>query len=257
MSAEHSHSHTAPTLYRPSSAHHLKAAYQRNMLVGLLGAVLLVSVPCLVPAWWPKDVIEDPPGPEELPQDTFDLPIGEEIIIIRDQPAGPKRSGGTPKAPDAAGLFVDSVAVVPDSVECDDSEPGFGNRRWGDPLLGEGDPFGVDGFGEDGVVFIPDTNVYDAGKGLDRLPELIDMNEPEYPQAAKRLSAEGTVVLEVQVDRTGSVERVTVLSDSNPGFGFSQAAVAAARTAVFSPALRNGQPVRCRVMFPVEFVIRK
>jgi protein TonB len=83
-----------------------------------------------------------------------------------------------------------------------------------------------------------------------RPPERVTFVKPEYPEIARRARAEGKVILEIVVGRTGSIEEVTVLR-SNPLF--DRAAVEAVRKWRYRPALQAGRPVKVYLTVVVSF----
>jgi len=82
-------------------------------------------------------------------------------------------------------------------------------------------------------------------------PVVIGTISPEYPEFAKRARQQGTVVLEVEVLKDGSIRNI-VVKRSVPG-GLDEAAIAAVRKVRFQPGRSSGQPVDCLVIIPVEF----
>ncbi len=84
-------------------------------------------------------------------------------------------------------------------------------------------------------------------------PVVIGTIAPEYPEFARRAKQQGTVVLEVEVLRDGSIRNIEV-KRSVPG-GLDEAAIAAVRKVKFQPGRSSGQPVDCVVIIPVEFKI--
>jgi TonB family protein len=74
---------------------------------------------------------------------------------------------------------------------------------------------------------------------------------PEYPPAALKERVGGLAVIRLIVNEKGVVSTARVLDASDPRLG--AAALAAARTWVFSPALANGNPVPMSMDAPVEF----
>ena len=64
---------------------------------------------------------------------------------------------------------------------------------------------------------------------------------PDYPPIAKAARASGTVAVEILVDESGRVISANAVS-GHPLL--QQAAVAAARAAIFSPTRLSGQPVK-------------
>jgi len=77
-----------------------------------------------------------------------------------------------------------------------------------------------------------------------------------YPPIALRSGIEGRVFIELFVDRTGIVQRVTILREDPEGRGFGEAAVRAFMGRKGTPAVANGEPVSCRYRYPVAFTIK-
>jgi len=88
----------------------------------------------------------------------------------------------------------------------------------------------------------------------DDAPVVIGSIEPEYPEFARRAKQQGTVVLEVEVLKDGSIRGINVKRSvsSIPG-GLDDAAIAAVRKVRFQPGRSSGQPVDCLVIIPIEF----
>ncbi|MCL2800702.1 MAG: energy transducer TonB [Treponema sp.] len=82
------------------------------------------------------------------------------------------------------------------------------------------------------------------------------LSELVYPPIALRSGIEGRVILELFVDRTGTVQLVTILREEPEGRGFGEAAVRAFMGKKGKPAYANGEPVSCRFRYPVTFRIR-
>lgn len=76
--------------------------------------------------------------------------------------------------------------------------------------------------------------VFDEAQGMTE-PEATYKEDPRYPESAKEESVIGVVVLETVIDRTGTVDDVSVLRDPDPRL--SAAAVSAVRNWRFKPAL--------------------
>jgi len=77
---------------------------------------------------------------------------------------------------------------------------------------------------------------------------------PAYPALAKRRGKEGVVLLRLNISKTGQLTQIEVLQD--PGYGFSEAAQAAARNSSFTPARHNGRPIAVRATLPIRFTLR-
>lgn len=73
-----------------------------------------------------------------------------------------------------------------------------------------------------------------------------------YPPEAQRRGLSGRTILSLVVDRSGRVERAEVLRAEPPGV-FDQAALAAARSLRFEPALKRGEPVSAKTRLELEW----
>ncbi|HKI03923.1 MAG TPA: TonB family protein [Thermoanaerobaculia bacterium] len=83
-------------------------------------------------------------------------------------------------------------------------------------------------------------------------PKLAAQLDPRYPPAAKRLNRAAQVDIKVLVDERGKVldsERI----GAKAGFGFDEAALDAARRAVFQPAVKEGVRVKMWTTLRVNF----
>ncbi|HAF07558.1 MAG: TonB family protein [candidate division TA06 bacterium 32_111] len=85
----------------------------------------------------------------------------------------------------------------------------------------------------------------------EQAPQLIERVDPEYPQMARQLGIEGTVFLELVVEKDGTVSQVKVLKSAHPLL--DDAAVKAAYKLKWSPAMTRDLPIRCYVTYPVTF----
>jgi protein TonB len=74
---------------------------------------------------------------------------------------------------------------------------------------------------------------------------------PRYPDHERALGREGTVVLDVLVDRRGLVLEVELVGASYPGF--NRAAMRAVRQWRFEPGMRDGVAVEDRIPVTIQF----
>lgn len=101
---------------------------------------------------------------------------------------------------------------------------------------------------EDEIV--PDRQAYVA---VDKQPELVKQVAPVYPDIVKKAGIEGTVYLQLLVDFDGHI-KMAVVAKSSGNTALDEAAVAAGKQCIFTPAIApGGKPVRVWVMFPVKF----
>jgi protein TonB len=82
-------------------------------------------------------------------------------------------------------------------------------------------------------------------------PKPKNVPQPAYTDRAREAGVEGKVRIELTVDETGRVVSVKVLSGL--GYGLDEAAVAAAQSASFEPAIRCGKPTRATFTISMRF----
>lgn len=78
---------------------------------------------------------------------------------------------------------------------------------------------------------------------VDEMPAQVRCTEPRYPDLARSAGVEGTVVVQMLIGRDGRVERA-ILAPRGSIPMLDQAALDAALTCVFTPALSNGHAVK-------------
>ena len=115
--------------------------------------------------------------------------------------------------------------------------------------VGEGDGPGV-GPGSGGGT---GGGPYRPGSGIEP-PTVLREVKPTYTESARQRGITGEVVLEVVVQRDGSVRVGRVIQGL--GTGLEERAIEAVRQWRFSPARRMGQPVDVIVEVVVEFRLR-
>jgi len=87
-------------------------------------------------------------------------------------------------------------------------------------------------------------------------PIQVNSVQPEYPPLAQRAGVEGSVWINVLVDKEGKVRDVKIVKDSGANAGFEEAAVSAAYKCVWRPAIANGQPIALWVTYKVDFKLK-
>ncbi len=112
--------------------------------------------------------------------------------------------------------------------------------------FGEGDSLVIDA----GDIGLPSPDEYVA---FEKAPEIVNMDNPVYPEIAKEAGVEGTVLVRVLVGDDGFVKDMFVIQ-SIPML--DEAAAEAAWTAVFKPALQKDRPVAVWMVIPINFSLR-
>ena len=105
------------------------------------------------------------------------------------------------------------------------------------------------------VPLLADTRYYTA-KELDVQPSALRRPEPVYPVRAEEQGVAGRVVIRLHLEADGGIGRIEVVSVTPGGtFGemFRKATLDSLKDTRFSPAQRNGRPVRAVVEIPVVF----
>lgn len=87
--------------------------------------------------------------------------------------------------------------------------------------------------------------ILSEGVAYDTPPKIIKLVKPRYPRIARRAGIGGVVRLKIQIDEEGNVIYARVLKGL--GAGCDESAIVAAYQCEFSPALKNGMPVKAWV----------
>jgi protein TonB len=98
----------------------------------------------------------------------------------------------------------------------------------------------------------PDA-VVDFGAGIEA-PVRLGGEPPRYTELARKVRAEGTVIVEATIDREGRVIEARALRGLP--YGLTESALAAVAGWRFTPARFNGQPIAVRYRLTVVFGIR-
>jgi len=88
-------------------------------------------------------------------------------------------------------------------------------------------------------------------QGVSARAHLAHGRTPPYPSGARAEGVEGDVVLELVLSTSGTVDSARVLKGA--GHGLDEAAVAGVRNYRFSPATKDGRPVRVRMQYTMQF----
>ncbi len=95
---------------------------------------------------------------------------------------------------------------------------------------------------------VPRDDRYFTASELDHRPQPLMPVEPRYPgDAAGRV---GRVVLDLFIDQDGRVDKVVLVSGERP---FDESAMWAFGQARYSPGVRNGAPVKSRMLIEIDY----
>ena len=100
--------------------------------------------------------------------------------------------------------------------------------------------------------------VFYGGLGGASKPVLIASSRvhPNYPEMARKIGVKGPAVLQIVVQKDGTVGDIGILSSPARELGFDEAAIAAVRQWRFTPALKDGKPVDALWTVVVDFVLQ-
>jgi protein TonB len=88
----------------------------------------------------------------------------------------------------------------------------------------------------------------------DTPPRPKNLIKPEYPEIAKKAGIEGTVILQLLIDESGTVLKVKVIRSLVKDL--DDAAIKAAYNATFYPAKQRDKPVKVWVSMPFTFKLK-
>lgn len=93
---------------------------------------------------------------------------------------------------------------------------------------------------------------YFLARELDARPAPLERVDPAYPNDAFLRDISGRVVVRLYLQESGAVEKVLILHAEPPGY-FEEAVEQAFRAARFTPAIKNGRPVKAQVVIEVRY----
>jgi protein TonB len=149
-----------------------------------------------------------------------------------------------PVVPAAAPSTVEAIAE--EMIEVDELEPEAAVTVAAAPAES------IRGSGNTGPDYLPQSRI--------SVPPRFDTRELQnrtiYPPIARRSGIEGSVVLELFIDKEGVVRNIAVLRETPEGRGFAEAAVKAFQGLRAIPAQANGEDVGVRYRWPVRFTLK-
>ena len=95
-------------------------------------------------------------------------------------------------------------------------------------------------------------DIYYASGEVDKRAEPMNEVDLVYPLGAYQQRIRGTVRLDIFVNEQGGIDKVAVIDSKPPGV-FEEAALQAVAALKFSPAIKNGVPVKNRKAIEVTF----
>lgn len=90
-----------------------------------------------------------------------------------------------------------------------------------------------------------------APKVVETAPAPLSPIRPDFPKTLEQEGAEGRVKVQFIVRPDGSLDKILVIDSTHDAF--SQAAIEALKAVEWKPGTRNGVPISCRIILPVDF----
>lgn len=88
--------------------------------------------------------------------------------------------------------------------------------------------------------------------------QIVNRVEPSYTSLARKNGIEGKVVVKISLDKEGKNTDLKIVESLMPGRrGLDRATLKAVRKWKFTPSMRNGEGVPCRLILPIVFKLDK
>jgi protein TonB len=152
----------------------------------------------------------------------------------------------------------ETVNVAPDIKLLTGGQIGDPTSKFSVLSNGPGGPGGIgpgccDGVGPSNGPGAGDgpSGIYPAGKMGVTVPEVIFNPEPSFSDEARKMKAQGIVLLLLVVGKDGQTYDIRVRQSL--GMGLDEKAIEAVKRWRFRPATRNGQPVATQIAVQVDF----
>lgn len=212
----------------------------RALATASTGLVVLFAIAIAASAWFARHAGEGlVPGPVVIT--LAPPPTIEPLPALPAQPIAPRVSPPVAARP----VPVPDASAPPEQLIA--SQDDLRQANPGDVRADAGGGVTLAPPADEAVPGVKDFVYYDEP------PAVVTQVVPVYPDLAREAGVDGTVLLRVLVGRDGRVKDVHV--DRSIAL-LDEAAVAAARRWVFTPALSNGHPVMVWVAVPVRFSLR-
>ena len=107
--------------------------------------------------------------------------------------------------------------------------------------------------GSTGAIAVPPKPAPEEAAPAITPPQIVHFEPAPYPAEAQEQGIEGSVVLQLDIDREGNVTNAIVTEPV--GHGFDEAATEAAKKFRFEPARRGETPIPARILYRYDFTL--
>ena len=229
----------AITLTSPYGMKELRSLYQKYATRALISAVVIHLL--IIGSYWVITHL----GEEDEPTITVRIMKYSELgppPSINNTEAAPQVAVSVPVAKPTIGVPV----PVPDAEV--NPEQTIATQQ---EMSNVPSPVVESGPGGGGDIRIEDDPDPGSFIPVEKQPVPVKQTSPEYPEIARRAGVEGTVWVKILVDKDGKAKKAIIMkSDAEI---FNDAAIAAAKQWVFTPAMMNNGPVAVWAAIPFRF----
>ncbi len=88
---------------------------------------------------------------------------------------------------------------------------------------------------------------------VDVKPKLLKSVKVRYTPLARSNGVKGTFWIRISIDETGKVTKAEIVRGPQPNFGLGASCITAAKKSRYSPAIKDGVPVKTQITYPVIF----
>ncbi|HEX9657671.1 MAG TPA: energy transducer TonB [Bacteroidota bacterium] len=233
---------TPRTIYAGYGRTELRRLYEFHWMIGFFIAVgLHVALLSLIPIEYKTTVVPPNNGPAVVELHPYVIPP---VINVGKRP----KIQSTIKV----GTPVPSPVQVDDYPEKDEIPSGPIGDFAGEEGSGEGDGGGGVGGpipGENSDIVIP-VPIY----LVEKEPQVVRIEKPEYPPLAVKAGIEGTVWVKILVDKEGHASKTQLIKSTHEIF--EEPALSAAKKFLFTPAYMTGGPVYVWISLPFRFTLK-
>ncbi len=216
----------------------LRSGYYRRVEIGAIAALgIHAAFFALAPPYVPRP---------------FHLPPERPLRLV-EEPAGAGSEAPREAPPPAAPVVRATPMLAAVESEQIEQVPGARARASGPQTSATGEGTGVAVRGGTGTGAYEEPPVFYS---YETAPRAVRRVEPEYPVAARIAGAEGTVVINVNIDSNGRILRAWVAQTTAPE-SLVEAALDAVYQFEFLPGKQGAYPVKCTVAIPFHFSLKK
>ncbi|MAH81343.1 MAG: hypothetical protein CMP39_06715 [Rickettsiales bacterium] len=105
---------------------------------------------------------------------------------------------------------------------------------------------------QEDVLEVDDVPI-DLSQVDDATPVVLKSIRPNYPEVAKKVGVEASLLLELIINEKGKVMFSHVIYCNQPGYGFEESAKRAASKLMFKPFTKDGIATKVKIVYPINF----